>query len=255
MTSAFITPQEAQDLVNDKNSVFIDATYGQPVEFTIPNAIHFDIDEIANQKAPLPHTLPDADYFSQKVGNLGINNHNQLIVFDRTGFWMAASRVWWMFRVFGHTNIRIINGGLQSWEGELTPYSPSVKSPKNFKASFNKTLYKSGDDIAANNDDFIVIDARPTQAFNAGHIYQSLNIPLPSIIQPNGRLQSLPVIEQILAPALEANKPITTTCGSGVTACAIAAAMYECGKHDVAVYDGSWMEWRSRQDSNLQPTA
>lgn len=245
--SALIESAELKDkITNGDDIVLLDATYGAPVAYTIAGAHHFDIDAVANLNAPLAHTVPTPEHFAQCVSNMGINNSSEVIVFDQSGFWMAAARVWWMFRLFGHENVKILNGGLQAWDGELAPYSPPPCDKGDFTADFQTHLLKTYDDVASNNGEFKLVDARPAQAYEEGSIPNSISSPLPLLIAPDARLKQKEELMEILSPALSETKPLVTTCGSGVTACALALALYECGKHDVAVYDGSWMEWRSR---------
>ena len=245
--SALISASELKDkIASGSDIVLLDATYGVPVAYTIAGAHHFDIDAVANLNAPLAHTVPSPEHFVQCVSNMGISNSTEVIVFDQSGFWMAAARVWWMFRLFGHENVKILDGGLQAWDGELAPYSPPRCDKGNFTANFQAHLLKTYADIASNDGEFTLVDARPAQAYDAGAIPHSISISLPLLIAPDARLKSKEELVKILSPSLSETKPLTTTCGSGVTACALALALYECGKRDVAVYDGSWMEWRPR---------
>jgi thiosulfate/3-mercaptopyruvate sulfurtransferase len=224
----------------------LDATYGQPVNYTIEGAQHFDIDVVADQTNPLPHMIPSAGIFEHHIQQMGIKNNSEIIVFDKGGFWMAAARVWWMFRLFGHDNVKVLNGGLQTWDGELTPYSPTQCKTGDFKSNFQSHLYKSYDDIKSHNDnEFTLIDVRPAQAYDAGHMDYAISIPLSMLIDPNCCLESVFNLKNILKPAIEKSLPLATTCGSGVTACATALALHECGHMGVAVYDGSWTEWKS----------
>lgn len=246
-SSALISASTLKEKTKSQsNVVLLDATYGQIVDYTIDGAIHFDIDVIADQTNPLPHMIPSAEMFQHHAQQMGINSDSEIIVFDKNGFWMAAARVWWMFRLFGHDNVKILDGGLQSWSEELTPYSLSKPTASgNFKVNFQSHLYKKYDDICASDGSFLLIDARPAQAYDSGHMDHAISIPLPMLIAPNCCLKSVSDLKDTLKPALESNLPLATTCGSGVTACALALGLYECGHPNVAVYDGSWLEWAS----------
>lgn len=239
----------AREIQTNPNLVLIDGTYGQPVSYTLPNARHFDIDAIADPDNPMPHMIPTAQDFESHIQKMGINADADIVVFDRTGFWMAAARVWWMFRLFGHDNIRILDGGLTQWTGDLTPYTDYTGQAGDFKATFHPRLYKSYTDIANNNDVFTLIDTRPAQAYAAGHIPNAQSIPLLTLITSSGCLRPHKELQAILAPYLGNNIALAAMCGSGVTACALALAFYECGREDIAVYDGSWCEWAARQDT------
>lgn len=249
--SAFISPDKAYENHQSGQGVFVDATYGTPIDYTIPGSVHFDIDAVADPHAVMAHMMPDTKVFAEKVSAMGICNDDEIIVFDKSGFWMAAARVWWMFRTFGFDNIRILNGGISQWLGDLSPYNPSeIKSSATaFKAEFRQNLVVDFDDIqsAKDSDEYVIVDARPDMAFSNGHIDNSISIPLTKIIDEKGCLQPISKLHHILLPAIACGKRIMTSCGSGVTACALAAAFYECGLRDVAVYDGSWCEYSQRK--------
>ena len=245
--SAFISIENALKKHQSGDALFIDATYGQPIDYTIPGSIIFDIDDIADPQSHMPHMLPSENIFAEKIGAMGIDNDQELIVFDKTGFWMAASRAWWMFRVFGHDNIKILNGGLPQWLGECEIAQPAQIAETTFKSNFQDNLVYNFEDIQNIDEDSLIIDVRPLMAYMAGHISNSVSIPLTKIIDDKGMLRPLSELHHILLPAISSGKRLITSCGSGVTACAMAAALYECGKTDVAVYDGSWSEYSRRR--------
>lgn len=242
----------------------VDATYGQPHPFTIvpkiAGAQAFDIDAIADPKNPLPHMLPDAESFAAAVAGLGISNDDYVIVYDRTGMAMAAARAWWMFRVFGHDAVAVLNGGLPAWHRHGLPMIHDVATPAraSFSAAYRPSLVRNFDAMRANIDARTdsVIDARdpmrfagavpePRPGMATGHIPQSENLFFASLLNPDGTLQNDDALRQKFS-ALDAathNKPIVATCGSGVTACVVALALYRLGLTDAAVYDGSWSEW------------
>jgi thiosulfate/3-mercaptopyruvate sulfurtransferase len=246
--TALITSKDLQDKIsrNDGSLILLDATYGQPITYTIEGAQHFDIDVVADQANSLPHMIPTVNEFEHRVQNMGINHNSEIVIFDKSGFWMAAARVWWMFRLFGHSNVKVLDGGLQAWDVELAPYSPSTHAKGDFESNFQSHLYKSYDDIVSNDDSFTLVDARPTQAYDAGSISNSISIPISSLITPDAFLKTKEELAGILSPALSLSMPLATTCGSGITACALALSLYECGKQEVSVFDGSWIEWSSK---------
>jgi len=228
----------------------VDATY--PADPSLPgiaDAATFDIDDIADPDAPFAHTLPSADIFAAKIGALGISNDDFVVVYDRSGFIMAASRVWWMFRAFGHDNIAVLDGGLEKWTQEGLPLTPKRGlPPARFTASFRPELVVDFDQVKeiSQSGSRIILDARPPERF-IHHIDGSKNIPALSLVSPERTLKSpSDFMNQLTANQIDINSPIITTCGSGVTACAVALALFREGKKDVAVYDGSWTEWSSR---------
>lgn len=249
----------------------VDATYcpGSPygkaeqlfTEKRIDNAVYFDIDRIADLSAPLPHTLPGKETFSQAVSALGIGNDDHVIIYDQGGLAMAASRVWWMFKIFGHDKVWVLNGGLPAWENEgfavVNGPRPPV-TPKNFSASiFRRNMLCTLADIKriSKNKNALILDARSEERFGykpgfqgckrtIGHIRGSQNLPFIRLIDvETGKMISNVRLETVLAAYASLDDRLVFTCGSGVTACILALGAYNVGYRDFAVYDGSWSEW------------
>lgn len=270
MTSALISAQELHALVGKNNVKILDATYGQPpFARGIPGAVDFDIDDIADPDAPLAHTIPSADTFARKVGALGVGNGDLVVVYDRAGIHMAASRAWWMFRLFGHDNVKILNGGLKAWMAAGLPLEnkKSPAAPASFRATLRPGLITFAANVKENIDTgaFTVLDARdalrfagkaaePRPGMAAGHIPGSLNMPFADLVDPaTGGLKPKSELERIFAARdIPMNRPLACSCGSGVTACVVALGLYETGKTDAAVYDGSWAEWGGRDDTPIE---
>ena len=139
-------------------------------EAHIPGAVFFDIDEIADTDSDLPHMLPSPEKFSSRVRNLGLGDGNKIVVYDANGGFMAACRVWWSFRMFGHDDIAVLDGGLPKWiaEGRPTEDLPPAPQPRHFTARQNNFLVRSVDQIISNCDSSKeqVIDARSAGRFH-----------------------------------------------------------------------------------------
>jgi thiosulfate/3-mercaptopyruvate sulfurtransferase len=268
-----ITAQELHDTlkVAPETIRLVDASYslsanGQPPEYMfmmgrIGDAVFFDIDAVADQDNPLPHMVPTAEQFGRQVGAMGIGNNHKVVVYDQTGIIMAASRVWWMFRLFGHQNVVVLNGGLPAWKAvgyDLNKDMPVTPVLQNFTAIFDNTLYATMDQVEAvtENQSATIIDARPSSRYlgmapeprpnmNAGHIPTSHCVPASVLINTaTGGLVDSDKLAALFAPLdLKPESPIITSCGSGVTACVDALALSILGFDKVAVYDGSWSEW------------
>ncbi|MDP2204890.1 MAG: sulfurtransferase [Alphaproteobacteria bacterium] len=268
--SALISASDLQKIMTATTTKIIDASYSlPPLPVRIAEARDFDIDDIADPAAPLSHTVPSADVFAQKVSALGISNGDTVIIYDRAGMHMAAARAWWMFRLFGHDNVRILNGGLPAWVGAGLPVTPKPDSlppavAGNFTAAFNPALLKLQGDILENitAKTFTLLDARdarrysgdmaePRPGMQSGHVPGSYSMPFPEFVNDDsGLLRSPAEIKAILAEKnIDLTRPAACTCGSGVTACVVALALHEIGHTDAAVYDGSWSEWGA--DENL----
>lgn len=252
----------------------VDASYslapGMPLDANyrlghIPGARFFDIDEIADTSNPLPHMLPAPEKFVSRMRQMGIGDGDKVVVYDDKGLYSAA-RVWWMFRVMGHDDVAVLDGGLPKWKAEahpLTSEPPGPATPKHFTARLQNDLIRDMDDIRrlCEAGGAQIVDARSAERFaglapephpvsRAGHIPGSLNLPYSAMFNPDGTMRPPGEIRQVFEAArVKLNQPIATTCGSGVTACILALALAMLGHERASVYDGSWMEWGAHPDT------
>ena len=223
----------------------------------IPDAVYFDINDIADPDSDLPHTFPPSHVFSSRVRKLGLGDGNRLVVYDQNNFF-AAARVWWMFRAMGFSDVSVLDGGLDAWieAGGATDDIPPVAVERHLTPRVRADLLKTKTQMAAlvGKDTVTIIDARPAGRFTgeapepreglpSGHIPGSVNLPGADLIE-NGRLKSADALRALFdAQGIDPRKPIVTSCGSGVTAAITALALAVLGNDLVAVYDGSWTEW------------
>ena len=235
----------------------------------LPGAVFFDIDDVKNADDPLPHMIPSAEVFSSKVRKLGLGDGNRIICYDHNGGGSAAARVWWMFRLFGHDDVAVMDGGLPKWLAEGRPVTDDIPTPqeRHFTARENHMMVRSIEQILSNIDSKRedVIDVRaagrfagtapePRAGMRSGHMPGAFNLPYGDLMDPekNFVMRSAEEIKALADKAgIDMKRPLVTSCGSGGTACYAALAFYLIGKEDVAIYDGSWSEWGGRQDTPI----
>lgn len=223
----------------------------------LPGAVFFDIDYASHHSTLLPHMLPTAENFAKYVALLGISNEDEVVIYDQMGLFSAA-RVWWMFRVFGHTQVAVMDGGLPKWQREkrLTTHAETTVQPGIFSARFTPALLRGKEDVLHNlsTRKAQVLDARSPERFSgkeadpragvaSGHIPESHCIHFRSLLNEDGTVKPEADLRKLLLCA--EGKPVISSCGSGVTACIIDLCLEIIGHRDHAVYDGSWAEWGS----------
>lgn len=136
----------------------------------IPGTSFFDIDKCADKTFSMDHMLPTASYFAEYVGGLGIGNDTHVVVYDTSDFGsFSAPRVWWMFRLFGHNSVSVLDGGMKNWLAEGHPVTAEYTKPgrADFKATANHSWVKSYEDVLKNIEtkQVQVIDARSPGRF------------------------------------------------------------------------------------------
>ena len=225
----------------------------------IPGAVFFDIDDVAEPGTSLPHMIPNAERFAAKMAERGIGNGDRVIVYDANGL-SSAGRAWWLMRLFGHDNVALLDGGLPKWRAEGRPLE--TKAPmipvRQFSARFDPSLVRDKAAVLANvsSSHEQVVDARSAGRFDGsaeetwpgrrrGHIPGSRNLSFDQMTDPKTKqLKNAEELQRLFTDAgVALDRPIVTSCGSGVTACALAFGLYLIGHERAAIYDGSWSEW------------
>lgn len=222
----------------------------------IKGARFFDIkNTFSDTTNPLPNTLPTPEQFEAEAKKLGINKDSTIVVYDTLGIY-SSPRAWWLFKIMGHENVAVLDGGLPEWIKEAYPTEEIPQNQNytvgNFEAKFIPELVKSKEQILENiqTKEAVLVDARaenrfkgigdePRAGLRSGHIPGSINVPYTQVLQ-NGKF--LPKEELIKILKTE-DKPQMFTCGSGITACIDLIAYELIAKNPKSVYDGSWTEW------------
>jgi len=238
--------------------------HAEYLEAHIPGAVFFDIDANADRSVDLPHMLPTPEAFAGMAGRLGLNRDATIVAYDSFGV-RAAARVWWTLRVMGFPNVRVLDGGLKAWRaaglaleaGEVTP------APTSLEPRFDADLVRDATDVRAILDSRSaqMVDARgaarfrgeapePRAGLKSGHMPGARNVPFDALLTREGTLKPAADLEAIFTDAaVDLDKPIVTTCGSGVTASVLALGLARIGRERTAVYDGSWTEWGGLPDA------
>lgn len=224
----------------------------------IPGARFFDIDEISDQRSELPHMVPPAEKFVSRMRAMGVGDGHQVVVYDGAGMFSAA-RVWWLFKLFGKTDVAVLDGGFPKWRAEGRPVEdmPPVVKDRHITVSKQNHIVRDVTQVAraAKLGDHEIVDARsparfrgeqpePREGLRSGHIPGSKNVHYATLLNDDGTMKSPEALRKVFEDAgVDLSKPVITTCGSGVTAAILYLALDLIGHRDHAVYDGSWSEW------------
>ena len=266
--SPLVTPEWLRDRLDAPDIVVLDASWYLPAagrdpeaEFRaahIPGALRFDLDAMSDTDSGLPHMLPRADVFAARMRALGIGDGMQIVVYDGQGLF-SAPRVWWMLKVYGVRDALVLDGGLPAWIAAGLPTEdgdPRPRGRRHFSARLDRGAVAEADDVARalESASAQVVDARsptrfrgeepePRPGVRPGHMPGALNLHYASLLA-DGRMKSPDELETVFAArGVDPDRPIVTTCGSGVTAAIIALALETMGRPASGLYDGSWSEW------------
>ncbi len=236
-------------------------------EAHIPGARFLDLKALTNPHSDVPSALPTKVQFEDHLAALGMSHDSRIVLYDNSAL-RSAARAWFMFRLFKLPNVALLDGGLPKWLAEDRPVEsgPAEGKPENSDTiavipSVIVTVADDGRvrckaDILTNIDKCgeQVVDARDAARFRgeapdirsgvaSGHIPGSCNLPFGMVLNDDGTFKDAASIRAAFTEAgVNLDRPIVTTCGSGITASVLLFALHLIGK-DGALYDGSWSEW------------
>ncbi len=276
-----ISSDELDERRNSAETLIFDASYYLPnephdaaalfLESHIPGAIFLDLDIISDPSNPLPHMVPSADQFARTVSELGVGNSSTIVVYDQRGLFSAA-RIWWLFILFGHDDVRVLDGGLPKWRAEnrkLESGPTKSKPKKSFHAHVRANLVRSRADVEANLNTKaeLVLDARsrgrfagevaePRTGMRSGHVPGAVSLPFSDLIRSDQTMHDPVTLRSLFAArgVADSSKPVTM-CGSGVTGAVLTLGLARAGLPTGALYDGSWAEWGGATDTPIERTA
>lgn len=275
MSTDIVSTTWLSDHLGSPDIAIVDASWHLPTanrdarrEFLsahIAGAQFFDIDELSDATSPLPHMLPSPEKFSSRMRKMGIGDGKRIVAYDTTGLFSTA-RAWWMFKVFGHDDVAVLDGGLKKWiaEGRAVEDGPAPKpQERHFTARFRGSMVRDMREVTAalRTGSAQIADARsgtrfrgeevePRPGVRAGHMPGARNVHYASLLNADGTLKPPEGIRQAFeAAGIDLSKPVITSCGSGVTAAILTLGLTLLGVRDQALYDGSWTEWGGAVDT------
>lgn len=274
MTDPLVSTAWLAARLGDPDVQVVDATWYMPGETGdgradyaashIPGAVFFDIDAIVDRGSDLPHMLPAADVFAEAAGALGLRREATIVVYDARNMF-SAPRVWWTLRVMGFPQVVVLDGGMSRWRAEGRPVeaAPAAPPPTTLAAVFRPELVRGLEAVRAAlaSGEAQLVDARsagrfrgespePRAGVRSGHMPGAKNLPWGDLVAADGTLKPSEALHAAFAGAgVDLDRPIVTTCGSGVTAAVLALSLARLGRADTPVYDGSWSEWGGRSDA------
>lgn len=267
--SPLIDAGRLMTLLGDPDLVVLDATASLPgetfdpgaafEEAHVPGARFFDLETFSDPDTTLPHMVPSAGRFARLAGALGVGDASRVVIYESRRLF-AAARAWWLFRLFGHDRVHLLDGGLPAWReagGPLEAGAQAAPVPQHFTPRFRASLLAGLGDVERHvaSGDALILDARaagrfegtapePRPGIRAGHIEGSRNLPYGELIAADGRLRDRAALREAFASrGIDGTRPVITSCGTGVTASVLSLGLAAAGLADAALYDGSWTEW------------
>ena len=230
----------------------------------IPGARFLDLDTLKDFASPVPAALPTAEQFAARMAEIGVRDGDKVVIYDDSGV-KTAARAWFIFRMHGMREVALLDGGFGKWRAEGRPLESGAaeNGGGHVTPAAGPGTVRGKEEILANiaSGREQLVDARGAGRFTgaepefrpgmpSGHIPGSRNLPFGGVLNADGTFKDAAGLRQAFADAgIDLERPVVTTCGSGVTAAVLLFAMHLLGKEDVALYDGSWSEWGADPDT------
>lgn len=224
----------------------------------IPGAVFMDLANLTDSHSPLANMLPPPEKFASRMQSLGLGDGSRIVVYDDSPI-KSAARAWFMLTTFGAYDVAILDGGLAKWKAEGRPLTQGKEAlrHRHFTVWKDEKAVRTKEDMIANlaTGAEEVVDARSPARFTGmerdprpgiapGHIPGSKNLPYAELFNPDGTYKQGEDLKAAFEGAgIDMERPMVTTCGSGMTAAVVAFGARLLGKKDIALYDGSWAEW------------
>ncbi|MFN3559287.1 MAG: 3-mercaptopyruvate sulfurtransferase [Brevundimonas sp.] len=274
MTSPLISASALADRLGEPGLRIVDASWhldgrdarADFAEAHVPGAVFLDLDGVSDADSPLPHMLPSPAAFAASAGVLGLSDRDNIVVYDTAGLFSAA-RVWWMLKIMGARDVRVLDGGLPAWRALDLPTEAGVPDRPGFAVfspRFDSAAVADFANVrAALAEDTQVLDARGAARFRgetaearpgvrSGHMPGALNLPYGALLNADGTMKRGEALEAAFVEAgVDIDRPIITTCGSGVTAAILTLGLAELGRTS-RLYDGSWSQWGAPEGGPVQ---
>lgn len=238
----------------------------------IKDAQHFDTEKVVTKTTTQRRNLVHPLQFQIYARQLGIDDDCHVVLYDHGETYnslITATFVWWLFKVYGHTKVSVMNGGLPEWKAKQyeTDSGPSAnKKEGNFVAKWDPKWIVTFDDVMLNFQKSVynLVDSRKLVDFTgerkhklaatAGRIKGAISLPTDHILNKDGSLKSVAELKEIFKnQGLKKEQPYIVYCNTSMQASAMYFAMVQCG-YDAKMYDGSWVEWSHRAPDNLKET-